>query len=102
MTRRQGKRRLKSESAFFQSLSQLFLPTYFVKCGRTLLEVNCQRPYPSAERETKFHRCLLTFPIKREIRHFHVVVVQKRVKKCTKKRDARVKLLFCLLNLLFF
>ena len=26
------KGRLKSEFAFFQSLSQLFLPTYFVKC----------------------------------------------------------------------
>ena len=31
---------------------------------------------------------------KREIRNFHVVVVQKRAKKCTKKRDARAKLLF--------
>ena len=40
--------------------------------------------------------------IKREIRHFHVVVVQKREKKCTKKRDARAKLMFCLLNLLVF
>ena len=35
--------------------------------------------------------------IKREIRHFHVVVVQKRATKCTKMRDARAKLLFCLL-----
>ena len=40
--------------------------------------------------------------IKREIGHFHVVVVQKQAKKCTKKRDARAKLLFCLWNLLFF
>ena len=31
---------------------------------------------------------------KREIRNFHVVVVQKRAKKCTKKRDASAKLLF--------
>ena len=31
---------LKSEFAFFHSLSQLFLPTYFVKCRRTLLELN--------------------------------------------------------------
>ena len=46
--------------------------------------------YPSAERETKFG-------------YFHVVVVQKRGKKRrTKRRDARAKLLFCLLNLLFF
>ena len=34
--------------------------------------------------------------IKREIRHFNVVVVQKRAKKCTKKRHARAKLLLCL------
>ena len=40
--RRDGKRecRVKSEFAFFQSLSQLFLPTYFVKCRRTLQELN--------------------------------------------------------------
>ena len=32
---------------------------------------------------------------KREIRHFDVVVVQWITEKCTKKRDAREKLLFC-------
>ena len=31
----------------------------------------------------------------REIRHFHVVVEATTAKKCTKKRDARAKLLFC-------
>ena len=56
----------------------------------------------SSEREVKFRRCLFTYFIKREIRHFHVVVVQKRAKKCTNKRDAREKLLFCLQNLLVF
>ena len=34
--------------------------------------------YPNAEREIKFRRCLVTFAIKHEIRHFHVIVVQKR------------------------
>ena len=47
-------------------------------------------------RKRKFRRCLFTSSIEREIRHFHVVVVQKRAKKCTKKRDARAKVLFCL------
>ena len=60
------------------------------------MELNCEGPYPSSEREIKFRRCLFTHSIKREIRHFHVVVVQKRAKKCTKKRDARAKLLFFL------
>ena len=35
-------------------------------------------PYPSSEREIKFRRCLCTYYIGRQIRHFHVVVVQKR------------------------
>ena len=38
--------------------------------------------------------------IKREIRTFHDEVLQQQ--KCTKKRDARAKLLFCLLNLFLF
>ena len=51
---------------------------------------------PSTKRKIKVSRCLFTSSIKREIRHFHVVVVQKRAKKCTKNRGTRAKLLFCL------
>ena len=40
--------------------------------------------------------------IKRQIRRFHVVVVQWTPDKCTKKRDARAELLFWSLNLLLF
>ena len=43
-----------------------------------------------------------TSSLKREIRRFHVVVVQWTSKKCTKKRDARAELLFWYLNSLFF
>ena len=43
-----------------------------------------------------------TSSIKRQIRRFHVVVVQWTSKKCTKKRDARAELLFWSLNLLLF
>ena len=35
------------------------------------------------------------FWAKREIRHFHVVVVWRRQRNVQKKRDARAKLLFC-------
>ena len=73
-----GERRLKSEFAFFQSLSRLFLLTCFVKCRRTLLKLNSKEPNPSSEREIKFRRCLFTFSTSHVIRHFHVVVVQKR------------------------
>ena len=38
----------------------------------------------------------------KQIRRFHVVVVQWTSKKWTKKRDARAELLFWSLNLLFF
>ena len=38
--RRPRKRRLKSEFAFFQSLSRLLQLIYFVKCKRTLFEPN--------------------------------------------------------------
>ena len=43
-----------------------------------------------------------TSSIKRQIRRFHVVIVQRTSKKCTKKSDARAELLFWSLNLLFF
>ena len=50
----------------------------------------------------KVHCCLVTSSITREIRHFHIVVVHRKARKCTKKCDASAKLLFCLLNLLIF
>ena len=41
--------------------------------------------------------CRLVFPssTKHEIRHFHVVVVQRRQRNVQKMRDARAKLFFC-------
>ena len=95
-------RRSKNEFAFFQSLSKLFLPTYFIKCRRTLLELNSKGPYPSAERETKFRRCLFMSSIKREIRHVYVVVVQKRAKKCTKQAWCTCKVVVLVIKPIFF
>ena len=74
--RRQRKRRLKSEFAFFQSSLRLLQVTYFVKCKRTLLKLSSQEPYPSLGRERKFRRRLCTSSVQGEIGHFHVVVVQ--------------------------
>ena len=45
---------------------------------------------------------VITSSTKSEFWHFHVVVAQRRAKKCTKKRGAHAKLLFCLSNLLHF
>ena len=69
---------LKSEFTLFQSSSWLFLPTFFVKCRRTL------------------PRTVSNMSLEREIIRFHHLLL------CTKKCDTRAKLLFCLLNLLFF
>ena len=46
------------------------------------------------KRGRKIRRRMSTSSIKRQIRRFHVVVVQWTSKKCTKKHDARVELLF--------
>ena len=50
------------------------------------------------EKKKKVVALSFTSFTKREIRHFHVVVVQVTVKECTKKRDARKKSC-CLANL---
>ena len=42
-----------------------------------------------------------TFSKQRRIWSFHVVVLQRTAKKCTKNYNARAQLLFCSLNLLF-
>ena len=79
--RRQRQRRWKSEFVFFdffQSSLRLLQVTNFFKCRRTILKLNSQEPYPSAEREWKFRRRLCTSSAQREIRHFQDVVVQWR------------------------
>ena len=50
----------------------------------------------------KRKRKLLSCFHRAEIRHFLRCSRAATVKKCTKKHDARAKLLFCLLNLLRF
>ena len=72
------------------------------KCRWTLLELNSEGPYPSSEKEIKFRRCLFTHSIKHEIRHFHVVVVQKRAKKCTKKAWCTCKVVVFLVKTIVF
>ena len=54
--------------------------------------------WPRVELAWLLRRCLVfKSSTKRKMRHFHVVVVYWRQRNfCTKKRDARAKLLFCL------
>ena len=61
-----------------QTLSLLFQFAENVKCRQISLDLISWGPHSSLERERKFLRRLFTSSIKREIRHFHVVVVQQR------------------------
>ena len=100
--RRQRKLRLKNEFAFFQSLSPLFLPTlYSVKCRRTLPKLNyLVSACPSSKKRKTISSSLVYVLHKTWNWAFSRRSRAVTVKKCTKKRDARAELLFCLLNLL--
>ena len=66
------------ELALLQNLLGLFHLVQFVKCWQIFLELNSKRLYQSSGKE-KESRCLVfTSSKKREIRHFHVVVVRGR------------------------
>ena len=80
MTRRQRERLLKSAFAFFQSLSRLFLPSYFIKCRRTLLELNSKEQYLNSQTEIKISSLLVyvLHKTRNEAFSFCTIVVQKR------------------------
>ena len=48
---------------------ELFQHTYFVKCRRTLLDLNSQAPYRSTVRGIKFRRCLFIVYVLRKTRN---------------------------------
>ena len=87
------KRQLKSVFALLHTLSRVFHHVQFVKCWRIFVELNSKGLYQSSERE-KEGRLVFASSTKREIRQFHVVVVQRRQRK-VQKGYARAKLLFC-------
>ena len=98
----QQERRLKSECWFLQSLQRLFLRTYFVKCRRTLQKLNFKGPQPIKLKQRNKISSLLVYVLhKPQNLAFSCRRHAKTGKKCTKKRDARAKLLFCSLNQLF-
>ena len=75
--RRQRKRHLQSEFALLpQTWSHLLHLVKFVKCWQSFLQLNSNWLHQSSGKE----RCCFLFPssTKREIRQFHVAVVQRR------------------------
>ena len=93
------KRHLKSEFDCFKRPSILFKFIWFVKCWRNYLGLNSKGPHLSLGKKKKktLFFVLFTQCIKRarEVRKFHVSVLQGRLRNAQKKRDARAKLLFC-------
>ena len=85
---------LKNEFALPQTLSRLFQLIQFVKCWQIFLELNSKRLYQSSGKEKESCCLVFTSSTKREIWHFHVVVVQRRQRNVQKKHDSWVKLLF--------
>ena len=73
-----------------------FVTLWCVKYWWNFLGLNSKGPYLSLEKEKDNFCVLFTYSIKRagEIRKFHVAVVPRTAKKCTKKRDAKYKV-FC-------
>ena len=92
--RRLRKRHLKSKFALPQTLSSLLHLVYFVKYWQMFLEFNSKGLYQSSGKEKQSCCLLFGSSTNREFRHFHVVVVQQRLRNVQKKRDARPKLLF--------
>ena len=93
-----------SEIVIFKMNSRFFkLFCVYFKCRRISLKLISWEPHSSLERERKILRRLFTSSIKCGIRHFQVVVLQVPQRNVQKlKREARAKLLFCLINLLLF
>ena len=65
--------------------------THFAKCRRTLLEWNSYEPYSSSKRERKFYVLHKTWNQVFSRRSREITAA-----KCTRKCNARAKLLFCL------
>ena len=100
--RRQGRRLEKNnEFAFYRRISHMPRSVQYVYRSQNSLKLNmqCQRTIPKGN--TKNKPPSLTFSKIPRTWSFHVVVLQRTAKKCTKNYNARAQLLFCSLNLLF-
>ena len=78
---------LKGEFARFQTSSILFSFIWFVKRRRNYLELNPKGRYQSSEKEKENLCVLFTYSLKwaREIRKFHVAIVQRRLRNVQKE-----------------
>ena len=98
--RRWVRRQVKNEFIFYERNSQLSRSVRFVNGSKIVLELNVQWRRVIPNGNTKYQPSSSTFRTGRRIWSFHVVVLQRMAKKCTKIYNARAQPLFCSLNLL--
>ena len=89
------KKWIRTSSNFYLTYSDSFI----VKCWQIFLELNFKRLYQSSGKEREGRCIVFTCLTQREIRHFHVVVVQRRQRNL-QKRVMHVQ--SCCLNSYFF
>ena len=94
------KSHLRSEFAPLQTLSSLFRLVQFVKCWRIFQELNSEGLYRRSRKE-KESRCLVFTSCQREIRHFHVIVMQKRQRNLQKKKVMHIEKLLLIESIAF-
>ena len=101
LRRRIQKSHLKSESVLLQTLPRLFHFVQFDKFWRIFLEINSKGLYQSSGKGEENRSLVFTSHTKREVRPFHVVVVQRRQRNVLKS-VMHVQSCLANLNLLLF
>ena len=99
--RRRGRRVVKNEFIFNKRNSRLLRSAWYPNGSENVFKLNIQirRSFPNGK--TKNQPSSSTFRRQRKNGSFHVVVLQRTAKKCTKIYNARAQPLFYSLNLLF-
>ena len=100
--RRQRKRHWKSLYALLQTLSRLFQLVQFVKCLQIFLELNSKDCIKVLGQEKESPCLVVLSSTKREIRHFHVLVMQRQQRNVPKSVVHVQSCCFANLNLLLF
>ena len=99
--RRRGRRVVKNEFIIYKQNSRLLRSARFPNGSKNVFKLNMQSRRSIPNGNTKNQPSSSTFRRQRKTWSFHVVVIQRTAKKCTKNYNAHAQLLFCSLNLQF-
>ena len=93
--RRRGRRLAKNEFIFYQQNSQLSRSVRYANGSKNVFKLNMQRWCSIPNGNTKNEPSSSTLLRRQRTWSFHVLVLQRTAKKCTKIKNARAQLLFC-------